>query len=100
MSASLWIEDALVYAVLVGFVVMYAHGISRHLQSKLEPGVRKRVVSRFQKYSILLLTYITGVGVAHQIDLVTGVRAYVLLVVAALAFAVGLYALKRVMRSA
>lgn len=97
MSASLWLQDVLVYVVLVGLVMMYAKGISRQLQSRLEVAPRKRVVSRFQKYSILLLTYITGVGVAHQIDLVAGVLAYVLLGIAALAFAIGLYALRRVM---
>ena len=100
MIKTTWVEDAIIYLFLVGFIQLYAMVIHHQLETKFDAGVCKRVVSRFRKYSILLVTYITGVGVAHQLGFLEGVRAYVLLGLAGILFAVGLYALRRVLRSA
>lgn len=100
MTSTRWIEDGIVYFLLLGFIQMYATVLSRQLVSKFDAQVSKRLVSRFRKYSILLVTYITGIGVVHQLGLVKGVRAYALGGIAVIFFAIGLYALRRVLRSA
>lgn len=100
MTAKHWFEDAVIYLFLLGFIQVYAMVIQRQLESKFEVALRKRVVSRFRKYSILLLTYIIGVGIAHQLGAVQGVRAYGLLGIGVIFCVIGLYTLRRVLRSA
>ena len=99
MTSSIWIEDGVVFAGLIALVVLYSFGLGKQFLSGTNPDRGKRIVSRFQKYSILLLTYLFVVGTAHQINLIQGVRAIVLLGLGAVAGLGGLYALRRAMRS-